>query len=62
MKNTRYIALILILSTFLLNSCAVFIVDGDKGKHKGWYKNTNNPHHPKTTNPVHTKKKKENKK
>ncbi len=27
----------------------------DNGKHKGWYKNTNNPHHPNTTNPGHTK-------
>ena len=24
---------------------------------KGWYKNTNNPHNPNTTNPGHTKKK-----
>lgn len=30
----------------------------DKGLHKGWYKNTNNPHHPSTTNPGHTKHKK----
>ena len=27
----------------------------DNGLHKGWYKNTNNPHHPRTTNPGHTK-------
>ncbi len=30
----------------------------DNGKHKGWTKNTNNPHHPQTTNPGHTKHKK----
>ncbi|MEJ8803115.1 hypothetical protein [Pontibacter sp. H249] len=29
----------------------------DNGLHKGWYKNTNNPHHPRTTNPGHTKQK-----
>ncbi|GAB3821869.1 hypothetical protein GCM10028895_24900 [Pontibacter rugosus] len=29
----------------------------DNGQHKGWYKNPNNPHHPRTTNPGHTKKK-----
>lgn len=43
----------------------VIIVDGkqvrvesnrkDNGLHKGWYKNPNNPHHPNTTNPGHTK-------
>ncbi|MCJ8167299.1 hypothetical protein MKJ04_20835 [Pontibacter sp. E15-1] len=27
----------------------------DNGKHKGWHKNSNNPHHPNTTNPGHTK-------
>ena len=27
----------------------------DNGLHKGWYKNPNNPHHPRTTNPGHTK-------
>ncbi len=30
----------------------------DNGLHKGWYKNPNNPHHPYTTNPGHTKHKK----
>lgn len=27
----------------------------DNGLHRGWYKNPNNPHHPQTTNPGHTK-------
>lgn len=45
----------------------VIVIDGkqvrvesgrhDNGLHKGWYKNPNNPHHPNTTNPGHTKKK-----
>jgi len=41
----------LLLST---SSCAVY-VKGDAGQHKGWYKNSNNPHHPNTTNPGHSK-------
>lgn len=46
----------------------IIVVDGkqvrvasgqkDNGLHKGWYKNPNNPHHPRTTNPGHTKQKK----
>jgi hypothetical protein len=31
------------------------MVKSDNGKHKGWFKNSNNPHHPLTTNPGHTK-------
>ncbi|MDX5421925.1 MAG: hypothetical protein LPK07_06755 [Hymenobacteraceae bacterium] len=27
----------------------------DNGLHRGWYKNSHNPHHPHTTNPGHTK-------
>jgi hypothetical protein len=48
----------LVLSTGLMigvNSCSVHIFKKDSGKHKGWYKNPNNPHHPNTTNPGHTK-------
>ena len=47
------------------SSGRIIIVDGkevrvgdnrkDNGLHKGWYKNPNNPHHPNTTNPGHTK-------
>ncbi|GGG22687.1 hypothetical protein GCM10011323_28260 [Pontibacter amylolyticus] len=37
----------------------VIIKDSKAGHHKGykkgWTKNTNNPHHPRTTNPGHTK-------
>ena len=31
------------------------VANKDNGLHKGWYKNPNNPHHPRTTNPGHTK-------
>ena len=30
----------------------------NNGNHKGWYKNTNNPHHPNSTNPGKGHKKK----
>jgi hypothetical protein len=29
----------------------------DNGKHKGWFKNRHNPHHPNTNNPGQQKKK-----
>jgi len=35
---------------FVASSCAV-VVRKDNGKHRGWFKNRNNPHHPRTTNP-----------
>jgi hypothetical protein len=45
----------LILST---SSCLVFVgKDGGGGK-RGWHKNTNNPHHPHSTNPGKGNKKK----
>ncbi len=58
MRATRF-ALVSLLFTLLFfsnTSCVVF-VKHDNGKHKGWFKNSNNPHHPNTTNPGHTKKK-----
>jgi len=42
----RIIALLLPAS-ILLGSCVVVTpVKHDNGKHKGWYKNPKNPHHP----------------
>ena len=52
-----YIALYIGVSVSL-TSCVVVppvAVKKDNGKHKGWYKNTNNPHNANTTNPGHTK-------
>lgn len=49
---------VFVVSTGLMigvNACTVHIFKKDNGKHKGWYKNPNNPHHPNTTNPGHTK-------
>jgi len=55
-KTIRTIVLLVFCIGFLysLTSCAVLVVK-DNGKHKGWYKNSNNPHHPSTTNPGHNK-------
>ncbi|MCB9194862.1 MAG: hypothetical protein H6598_01380 [Flavobacteriales bacterium] len=55
------LSLSIVALSFILNSCAVFIAEKDHGKHNGWYKNTNNPHHPKSTNPGHQKKYKKEK-
>lgn len=44
---------LLIISIIILSSmtsCAVLVLE-DNGTHKGWYKNSNKPHHPFTTNP-----------
>jgi hypothetical protein len=38
-----------LIITFCASSCVV--IQKDNGRHKGWYKNPNNPHHPATTNP-----------
>ncbi len=55
-KIYRMIALMLLLIGLLLSStyCTVFF-SKDNGKHKGWYMNSNNPHHPNSTNPGKSK-------
>jgi hypothetical protein len=47
---------ILIFPALLISqtSCIVFYKK-DNGKHKGWYKNPNNPHHQNSTNPGKSK-------
>ncbi|MCF8298754.1 MAG: hypothetical protein K9J13_14495 [Saprospiraceae bacterium] len=52
MKTIKIFTLTLLCIGLLFSttSCSVLVVK-DNGKHKGWYKNTNNPHHPNTTNP-----------
>ncbi len=39
---------------FSVTSCTVF-VKKDNGKHKGWFKNPNNPHNQDSTNPGKSK-------
>lgn len=56
MKTLKTIS-IMSLSVFLvinLTSCFI-VLEKENGKHKGWYKNPNNPHHPNTTNPGKSK-------
>ena len=52
MKLFRVVAVLALCAGLLFGatSCAV-MVQKDNGKHKGWYKNSNNPHHPYSTNP-----------
>jgi hypothetical protein len=58
MKMTKFYsnAFLLIVLAFILSlSSCIVTTKHDNGLHKGWTKNTNNPHHPATTNPGHTK-------
>jgi len=59
MKRLGKIVMLTACLGFMLNlsSCVVY-VKKDNGKHKGWYKNPNNPHNPQTTNPGKAKGKK----
>lgn len=56
MKTLRMILKLTLCATILFStsSCLV-LVDKDNGKHKGWRKNSNNPHHPHSTNPGKSK-------
>jgi hypothetical protein len=49
MTRITRISTVFLLSLFILftSSCvSIQPVSHDQGKHKGWYKNPNNPHHP----------------
>jgi len=52
MKSVRIFLILAFCTGFLFNTSSC-VVSGksDNGKHKGWYKNPNNPHHPNSTNP-----------
>ncbi|HBS86030.1 MAG TPA: hypothetical protein DEA97_05705 [Bacteroidales bacterium] len=60
----KKIILILLCSGLIFgtSSCAVFLVNENPKQHKGWYKNSNNPHHPNTTNPGKAKQNKKGRK
>ncbi|MES2764058.1 MAG: hypothetical protein V4677_17715 [Bacteroidota bacterium] len=52
MKNHKFIlGITLIISLSISQSSCIVVHKKDNGKHKGWYKNSNNPHNPNTTNP-----------
>jgi len=61
-KNLKTVAILAFCLGLLFSttSCAIFVHDNN-GKHKGWYKNSNNPHHPNSTNPGKEKGKSEGK-
>ncbi len=59
MKTSILLAFILCFFVAVFTSSCVIVHDKkDNGKHKGWYKNPKNPHHPATTNPWKGNKKK----
>lgn len=52
MKTVKYIiAFVLTSILFLGQTSCIGVYRKDNGKHKGWFKNPNNPHHPNSTNP-----------
>jgi ABC-type oligopeptide transport system substrate-binding subunit len=60
MKIIKIFGFVFTLLVFILatSSCAVQKHPASSSKQpKAWFKNTNNPHHPVTTNPGHTKQK-----
>lgn len=57
-KTIKIAGATLLCSVLLLSSTSCFVAVSDHGHHKGKQKNSNNPHHPRTTNPGHTKKNK----
>ncbi|HUX97883.1 MAG TPA: hypothetical protein VMV47_19280 [Bacteroidales bacterium] len=50
MKVTRFITCIIFIVVLYFTASCVVLLKENNGKHKGWYKNTNNPHNPKSTN------------
>jgi hypothetical protein len=57
MKTFKKMILLFAVSVFL-TSCVMHVHTPrrDNGKHKGWYKNKNNPHHPASKKPAKTSK------
>jgi hypothetical protein len=49
MNAARLITPIIFIMIFCFTTSCVVLLKENNGKHKGWYKNTNNPHNPRTT-------------
>jgi hypothetical protein len=49
MKSKISFILILAVAFALTGTFTACVVKKDNGKHKGWYKNPKNPHHPAST-------------
>lgn len=52
MKTLRLLLALALFTGYIssLSSCSITF-KSDNGKHKGWFKNPKNPHHPKSTHP-----------
>jgi len=51
----RFITITIFTVLLMSQTSCIVLSRKDNGNHKGWFKNSNNPHHPQTTNPGHTK-------
>lgn len=52
MKTIKAAFLIVLCLGIWFNTTSCFVlVKKDNGKHRGWNNNSNNPHHPNSTNP-----------
>ncbi len=52
MKKLKSIAILFLLTAFLFGTSSCLVVHTkDNGKHKGWFKNSKNPHNPNSSNP-----------
>ncbi|MES2592441.1 MAG: hypothetical protein V4608_11180 [Bacteroidota bacterium] len=51
MKIFKLILIFTLFAGFLLSITSCLVVHDTGGGKKGWYKNSNNPHHPNSTNP-----------
>ncbi|CAN5533890.1 hypothetical protein BH10BAC1_BH10BAC1_20850 [soil metagenome] len=55
-KTIKISSAMLLCSVLLLSTSSCFVsVSENNGHHKGWYKNSKNPHNPSTTNPGKSK-------
>ena len=52
MKTIKNLVTHIALTVFLSSMTSCIVVHDNGGK-KGWFKNSNNPHHPHSTNPGH---------
>jgi hypothetical protein len=55
MKILKITLITLLLSFIISSGTSCVAYRKDNGKHKGWFKNPNNPHNPNTTNPGKSK-------
>jgi len=54
-KCIKIFSFLLIIGVLVGSSSCATYRRADNGNHKGWFKNTHNPHHPSSNNPGHTK-------